>query len=270
MPDTSTDRAQYLAFARTWAEAARLSPLPAEKLERRVIRYFRHLVLRLEPAVVLEIGAHGAQFSRWAARHLREARVTAFEANPYVHAKFAERLAGTRVDYRHLAVGPVTGEIQLIVPTEVRGQKRELTSRMASLGVHTKASGQVEVTVPSTRLADYLSLEGDERMVAWIDVEGANGPVLESSAEVLDRLDAAYVEVELEETWEGQWLDTDVAVFLKSHGLVPVARDVKRPHQYNVVFVRDRLIDDEATTREAAAVLWAPDDGDDPGDPAGD
>jgi FkbM family methyltransferase len=257
----ATERAQYLAFARTWAAAARLSPLSPEKLERRVIRYFRHLVLRLEPAVVLEIGAHGAQFSRWAARHLRDARVTAFEANPYVHAKFEETLAGTRVDYRHLAVGPVTGEIQLIVPTEVRGQQRDLTSRMASLGVHTKASGQVEVTVPSVRLADFLSLGTEERMVAWIDVEGANGPVLESSAEVLGRLDAAYIEVELEETWEGQWLDTDVAVFLQRHGLVPVARDVKRPHQYNVVFVRDSLLVDEATTRDAAALLWGKDAG---------
>jgi hypothetical protein len=137
---------------------------------------------------------------------------------------------------------------------------------MASLGVHTKASGQVEVTVPSVRLADFLSLADDERMVAWIDVEGANGPVLESSAEVLDRLDAAYVEVELEETWEGQWLDTDVAVFLKGHGLVPVARDVKRPHQYNVVFVRDRLLDDDATTRDAAALLWGTDSRDEPAD----
>lgn len=251
-----TDRAQYLAFAHTWAAAARLSAMPAERLERRVVRYFRRLVRRLEPAVVLEIGAHGAQFSRWAARHLPEARVTAFEANPYVHAKFADRLAGTRVDYRHLAVGPVTGEIQLHVPTEVRGQKRELTSRMASLGVHTKASGEVEVTVPSVRLADFLDLADGERIAAWIDVEGANGPVLESSGDVLGRLDAAYVEVELEETWEGQWLDTDVAVHLKQHGLVPVARDVKRPHQYNVVFVRDHLLDDGRTAADAAAALW--------------
>lgn len=82
---------------------------------------------------------------------------------------------------------------------------------------------------------------------------------------MLGHLDAAYIEVEQEATWRGQWLDTGVALFLREHGLVPVARDRARPHQYHVVFVRDRLVEDEAMTRQAAKLLWDPP----PGDAAG-
>ena len=249
------DRAHYRAFADTWAAAARMSGIDNDQVEARLIAYFRRLCNRLGPAVVLEIGAHEARFSRWAARKLPSARVLAFEANPHVHAKYAGRLAATRVDYRHAAVGPTTGELDLTLPLEVAGRTRKLTSRMASLALHTQASDSVQVTVPSTRLDDAVELADGERAVAWIDVEGANDAVLQSGPAVLDRIDAVHIEVEHETTWEGQWLDTDVALHLRRHGLVPVARDVKRRHQYNVVFVRAGLVEHRRVTREAAALL---------------
>ncbi len=251
----AADRAQYLAFSRTWAAMARQSGIPRPEQSARLIRYFRRLCRRCDPALVLEIGAHEASFSRWAARKLPDARVIAFEANPYVHEKYSAELAETRVDYRHLAVGPVTGELQLNVPTDIAGRERELTNHMASLGVHKETVDQIEVTVPSVRLDEFVELAAGERAVAWIDVEGANGVVLECGSEVLDRIDAVHIEVERESTWEDQWLDTDVAVFLKQHGLVPVARDLVRTFQYNVVFARTHLVEQVATTQQAAALL---------------
>lgn len=253
--DGHVDRAHYLAFAHTWAAAARMSGLESEKIEQRLIGYFRRLCRRIQPAVVLEIGAHEAAFSRWAAEQLPAARVMAFEANPHVHAKFEARLEKTRVDYRNVAVGPVTGEIELNVPLQIGGKARALTSRMASLAIHTRTEDQTQVTVPSVRLDDHVELAAAERVVAWVDVEGANDAVLQSGPDVLDRTDAIHIEVEWEPTWEGQWLDTDVALHLRRHGLVPVARDVKRRHQYNVVFVRAALVEDPRVTRQAAALL---------------
>lgn len=256
-PTAAADRAQYLAFSRTWAAIARQSGIPRPEQSARLERYFRRLCRRSDPALVLEIGAHEASFSRWAARKLPDARVIAFEANPHVHEKYSAELAETRVDYRHLAVGPVTGEIQLNLPTNVAGRERELANHMASLGVHTETVDQIEVTVPSVRLDEFVELAEGERAVAWIDVEGASGVVLECGSEVLDRIDAVHIEVERETTWEGQWLDTDVAVFLKQHGLVPVARDLARTFQYNVVFTRPHLVEQVATTKQAAALLRA-------------
>ena len=255
VPAAAGDRAQYLAFSRTWAAMARHSDVPRPEQQQRLVGFFRRLCRRADPAVVLEIGAHEASFSRWAARTLPDARVIAFEANPHVHAKYAAELAETRVEYHHLAVGPLTGEVRLNLPTDLGGRERELANRMASLGVHREMVDQIEVTVPSVRLDEFVVLGEGERAVAWIDVEGASGVVLDGSTGVLDRIDAVHIEVERETTWEGQWLDTDVAVFLKQHSLVPVARDLARKFQHNVVFARTHLVEQVATTKQAAALL---------------
>lgn len=254
---TEIEKAQYLSWSRTWEASARRSPLRPRQVERRLIEFFRSLCLGLEPGIVLEIGAHEATFSRWAAEALPAARVMAFEANPHVHAKYAAELAGTRVDYRNLAVGPVTGEVQLNLPTDIAGKERTLTSRMASLGVHTEAGDNITVTVPAVRLEDHLTLSPQDTAVAWIDVEGANEVVLNGSGSVLDHVQAVHIEVEKRTTWEGQWLDTDVNAFLRARGFVPVARDVirYRPHQYNVVFARAPIARRRRTARLAARVL---------------
>ena len=91
--------------------------------------------------------------------------------------------------------------------------------------------------------------------MAWIDGDGANEMMLGTGPEVLDRTDAIHIEVEHETTWKGQWLDVDVAVQLRRHGSMPVARDHQRRHQYNVVFVRASLLEDPEVARQAAALL---------------
>jgi FkbM family methyltransferase len=253
------DRAHYLHWSRTWAALARRSFPDHATVEGRLVEFFRKLCLRISPSVVLEVGAHEATFSRWAAHALPDARVTAFEANPYVHEKFADRLARTRVEYLNLCVGPVNGEVELHLPKQIRGEERSLASKMASLNLHTLADEHVQVSVPSVRLDDRLDLSPDDRVVMWIDVEGATQTVLEGSGTVLDRTRALIVEVENQAVWEGQWLDTDVAAHLRRNGMVPVARDVAaRPHRYNVVYVRAEEATDIRTARQAAGVLRRP------------
>ncbi|MGZ5405023.1 MAG: FkbM family methyltransferase [Nocardioides sp.] len=249
----------YLTWSREWATLAHESTMRPRNIEKRLVRMFRRLCRRIEPTLVLEIGAHEATLSQWAADTFPEADVKAFEANPYVHAKYAAELAETRVDYRNLAVGRVNGDVQLNVPTEVWGRERELTNRMASLGHQTGATDDIQVTVPSVRLDDYLSLSHADRVVAWIDVEGSNEIVLSGGGAVLDQTQAVFIEVESKPLWEGQWLDREVAEFLGDHGLLPVARDIFKPrrNQYNVVFARAEHAHDPRTGRQAASVLEA-------------
>ena len=260
-PDDDLDRAQYLAWSRTWETLGHLASVRPQRLSQRLVAFFEDLCVQLEPTHSLEIGAHEATFSRWAADHLPAAHVTAFEANPWVHEKFAPELAPTRVDYLNLCVGPVTGEIELILPRRVvGGGRRPLESKLASLHAHTRAGDEQRVMVPSVRLEDHLTTLGDDdRVVAWIDVEGAIGMVLEGSGSVLDRTQALIVEVENQPMWEGQWLDVDVAAHLRRCGLIPVARDITpRSHQYNVVFVRAGLALDPRTAEGAAHVVRRP------------
>ena len=252
---STVEAATYVAFSRTWEASSRLSPVGKPRLQQRVLGYFHWLCRLIEPDVVLEIGAHEASFSQWARTALPDARVQAFEANPHVHGKYAEELGAAGVDYRNLAVGPVTGTIELNLPLEIAGQSRALDSRMASIAVHRETGDSVTVTVPSVRLDDHVTLAEGECAVAWIDVEGANDAVLRSGPDVLDHLDAIHIEVEGRPTWEGQWLDTDVARHLADHGLVPVARDLQKPYQYNVIYVRSRLVHQPKVMRKAAEIL---------------
>lgn len=255
------EMAQYLAWSRTWEALACQSHLRQRDVQRRLVEFFHTLCLGLEPSVVLEIGAHEASFSRWAAESLPAARVMAFEANPHVHEKYAAELATYRLEYRNLAVGRSTGEVQLNLPTAIAGRGRPLTSRMASLAPHTESEGNLHVTVPSVRLDEQLDLAPDDSCVAWIDVEGANADVLLGCGSLVDRLGAVFVEVEKRTTWEGQWLDTDVNRYLRGRGLLPVARDffVKtRAHQYNVVFVQAPIARRRRTARLAARILAPP------------
>jgi len=249
-------RAQYLAWSRVWEAAGRLASMRPFRMEERLADFFCTVSARVEPTHVLEIGAHEASFSKWAAEHLPAARVTAFEANPYVYEEYAAELAATRVDYLNLAVGPVSGEVELLLPRSVGGAYRSRASRMGSLQAHTRAGKVERVTVPSVRLEDHVRLGEGDRVVSWIDVEGATRQVLEGSGSLLDRTHAAMVEVESTEKWEGQWLDVDVAAFLRSHGLVPLVRDLTpRPDQYNVIFVRAEHADDPDLVQGAARVM---------------
>ena len=253
-PPQASD-AGYLYWANLLAHRAR--KMDRDVVSDRVEQAFLDLCRDLTPTLSLEIGAHQADFSQWIKREVPSARCVAFEANPYVHKKYAPRLADTGVEYLHLAVSQTHGTVELGIPRQFHNTDRDSrfakrrTNRMASLGTHRFAEETETVTVPSTPLDDFVSVADDDVVVAWIDVEGASGPVLSSGEKVLSRASLVYIEVESEQVWDGQWLDVDVARFLTGCGLVPVLRDVQRQHQYNVVFAAAGIAADPAIARRA-------------------
>jgi FkbM family methyltransferase len=227
-------------------------------IRRRVQRFLRFVCNQRRPTVVLELGAHEGEFSSWAKRRFPDAHCLALEANPYVHAEHRERLAAEGVDYRHLAAADRTGTLTIHIPTAVDGRELTRTSRMASLAPHTRSAGDEPVEVPAVRVDDLVELAPDDRVVAWIDVEGASQQVLEGGREVMARTDAVYIEVERDLAWEDQWLDVDVARYFDGLGKLPAMRDIQRPHQYNVLFLDAALAAHEEISARAARVLRPP------------
>jgi hypothetical protein len=126
---------------------------------------------------------------------------------------------------------------------------------MASLGIHHKSDGHEAVTVPAVRGDDLAPVGPEDRVVAWIDVEGAVDQVLPGSRGLLERAAAVFIEVESESTWEQQWLDVDVARYFDELGKVPVLRDIERPHQYNVIYLDPALATTPDVVRRIARVL---------------
>ena len=250
--------APYLLWSRYTANQARQSQFSREELDARVEGFFRDLCRMVEPTVGLELGAHGADFSAWLKKTFPNAHSLAVEANPYVFERYQKRLADSGVDYRHLAVAAKTGTLELMIPIELGRMTRRRTNRMASLNVHRKTKDHESVAIDAVRLDELVSPSASDRIVVWIDVEGAADQVLEGGREVLSQASAVYMEVERSTTWHGQWLDTDVARCFADLGLVPVMRDIQRPHQYNVVYVDRGLAARPEVARRAARVLSPP------------
>jgi FkbM family methyltransferase len=249
----------YRFWADFTAAQARNTGRPSQAIDRRVRRFFNDVCRAVDPTLVLELGAHEGRFSVWAKESFPQARCLALEANPYVHSKHQARLREAGVEYVHLAAADANGTVTINIPTQVYSRSKDPEdSKMGSLGVHTGASEYTSVDVQAVRVDDYVDVRDDDRVVAWIDVEGASEQVLTGAREVLARTDATYIEVEREEVWPGQWLELDVARFFQGIGKTPAMRDIQRKHQYNVVFVGERLAADEQVAERAASVLRPP------------
>lgn len=255
----------YQFWAAYTAAQARNSGRPRAVIDRRVLSFFHAMCRTIRPTVCLELGAHEGTFSAWAKRSFPEARCVALEANPYVYRKYRRRLGRLGVEYHHLAAAATNGQVTMNIPTSVWGKSRSKANRMGSLAVHRAADGHETVTVDAVRMDDFLDLSPDDRVVAWIDVEGASDVVLPGCHDVLAQAGAAYIEVETINSWPGHWLDVDVARFFHDIGKVPAIRDIQKRHQYNVVFLDQRLAARARVTRRAAWVLSPP-----PGNPTED
>ena len=90
-----------------------------------------------------------------------------------------------------------------------------------------------EVVVDAVRLDDYLDREypSATKVAAWIDVEGFSYGVLGGMTRATERFKVLHVEVETQEIWPGQKLESDVLSLANELGLVMVARgpgDVQR------------------------------------------
>lgn len=215
----------------------------------RLDELFFALVRLIEPSLFVEAGAFEAQASRRVREEVRNCRAVAFEANPHTHAYFDSTIdfEAAGVEYLNLALSDTEGEatfhVQVPDGAWIRSRvdgSNSVTERR--LDIHSKPfTGATEdVTVPATTIDLHLG-GGSGHVAMWIDVEGASGPVLQGAAKTLARTSVLKIEVEELEWWTGQWLALDVFEFLLSSGLVPVARDLQGPHQYNVVCVRNDI-----------------------------
>jgi FkbM family methyltransferase len=253
-----THAAWYHFWAAYTAAQAHNTGRPRRAISRRVVSYFKEICQLVEPTVTLELGAHEAGFSEWSRLTFPEARCVALEANPYVHREHRKRLDDLGVEYHHLAAAATNGSVTIKIPTTVRGHARGRRSKMASLVMHRDAAGYEDVEVEAVRVDDFLELSDDDRLVAWVDVEGASGVVLPGAEKVMTRAAGIYIEVERDDRWPGQWRDVDVARFFEDVGKVPALRDVQRTNQYNVVFLDAALATVPDVVGRAASVLRPP------------
>lgn len=188
----------------------------------------------------LEIGAREANFSRRTRTKFPDMRVVAFEANPKVAAHFGEIARAAGVAYQHSAIGPKDGELALQIPVRFGDQDASELAGTSSLRSSNNARWHTEPhSVPCMRLDTYVGkTELPTPLALWIDVEGAQADVLPGCRGALADTAIVYIEVETSFRWKEQWTVREVTAFFEDAGFVPFLRDVERPDQYNIIFVR--------------------------------
>lgn len=211
----------------------------------RLERLLYEVIEAVDPGFFIEVGAFEAKFSTdMAARH-PNLPVLAAEANPRVHAEFAERLARTGVDYRHVAVSSRAGRLRFNIPEVVKGTDMPRVGRMGSLRELSIPDSRSETVEVDALTLDELAADvpGADGCL-WIDVEGAADQVIAAGARTLARTAIVYVELETNPVWTGQALAPDVRRSLIERGFRELARDCQKAFQYNALMVQADLTDD--------------------------
>jgi FkbM family methyltransferase len=209
---------------------------------------YKKLCVKLQANVILEIGAYEASFSKDMGAILPDARIIAFEANPFVFDKFKTRVPSS-VTYLNQAVGADTSPRTLWIPRTIpaREGQTSLPNVNSTSSLRSRAADGVtyeQVECECTTVDTILGATKQQKTTAlWIDAEGAVGDILLGARVSLSRdVVALFIEVENKSAWAGQWLAEDVQNHLEAKGFTSFARDCETKWQYNEIFVRDSLI----------------------------
>jgi FkbM family methyltransferase len=189
---------------------------------------------------------NGADAAR-CARAVPDARVFAFEPNPY---NLAPMLADATL--RELGVeviGKAVAEKEISAPFHVLRADYSTVNHQrgrSSMYPAVVAAEHLEVVeVPVVRLDAFLAsrMDAGARLALWVDAEGMAYEVLAGASGVRESLHLVHVEVESVPCMNAsQKLYPDVKRLLESWGLEEIAADgLAHFKQFNVVYVRAGL-----------------------------
>jgi FkbM family methyltransferase len=172
--------------------------------------------------VVLDVGAGVGQFAGWLRGEGYVGRIISFEP---VEETFAELQRRAAADPTWTCVNVALGERSGEGVVNVAGNLWS-SSLLAMTREHEAASpASAYVAKEKVRVARLDSLDvirPDERAYLKVDVQGAEGQVLDGAAGVFDRIIAAELELSLVELYEGQELLPTLRERMRTEGFVLV------------------------------------------------
>ncbi|MEI6109384.1 MAG: FkbM family methyltransferase [Actinomycetes bacterium] len=172
--------------------------------------------------VIVEVGSFNGKDTLRLARNLTNASVYGFEPVPELYSVAVRRcLKAKNVRMLQLAASNFNGWTSLNVSD---GTSRASSSILDPnpLGKFFRGinfDNQQRVHVATIKLSDWFDEAGLEKIdLLWIDVQGAEGLVLQGLEEKLNLVKMIYSEINFEETYAGAVLFEDVKIFLEERG----------------------------------------------------
>lgn len=207
-----------------------------------LVDYFFELLNILQPTCSFEIGAFSAEFSRKLKSLYPNILSYAFEANTYNHKYFLQKHSFTGVDYINKAISDKDEKIIFNIQKTINGVEIDPIRGNNSILERVSAGIEYEkVEVDAISLSSFVNANNlhRERIVLWLDVEGAIKQVLTGCSDVLNNVDIIFVEVEDIKFWKDQWIQEDVYKFLIERGYTLIAKDQEYLKQYNQIYIKN-------------------------------
>lgn len=192
-------------------------------------KYAFHLLAAfLKPEVILDIGSMDGADSKRFSRLVPEARVVAFEGNPYNYQAMCadEGLKKESIRVEHRLISDKPGETRFFVQRPEGSDSGFNRGTSSTLPRSVNGAHQEAVVLDAVRVDEFLDNEYPAalRVAAWVDVEGNSYSVLKSMECAADRIKLIHLEVETKEIWPGQRLERDVITLAEHMGFVMLAR----------------------------------------------
>lgn len=202
---------------------------------------FANLVVMNNIELMYEIGAQYAEISNFLVDKLQN--TVAFEASSRNYESAKENIK-SGVEYIHCAVGNYDGGSTLYFPI---GDNVNPGEDSVKEKIFIDKEYKTE-SIKIIKLDSYCKENNQfgKSTALWIDVEGSTMEVLEGAESVLGQTKIIFIEVEQKEFWKNQSLVGEINKHLFDKGFVPVARDFEYEHQYNIVYVKNDILDLDA------------------------
>jgi len=147
------------------------------QLDDGLIKMWRNLRYEVEPTKVLDVGANYGEVT-FSTEYPADSSCFLFEPNPAVLIPLTKTVQANHRQRCHViptAAGASNGTIQLLIDPNWSGTSTTVSSTDKTL---------IEVEVRIQRVDDVVKADGADRVLAKIDVEGAECSVLEGAAEL--------------------------------------------------------------------------------------
>lgn len=212
-----------------------------------LVEYFFELIKKNTPTCSIELGAFSADFSRNIKNKYNNMKVFAFEANPYNFEFFSEKYEFDKlgIEYINKAVSDKEEVLNFNIQRKIKDRELSPIRGNNSIMERNQENTDYENVLVNTISISNFVIENQiesERIVLWVDVEGANEKALKGCEKILDKVSLIFIEVEEKEYWINQWLENNVRDFLTSNNFVLVARDGEYEHQYNQIYINQNII----------------------------